>query len=114
MYDRAKRSGLLYEKVRYKQRKRQDKKKIVQPVVQNSSSANETNEQSIDELIAFFDSCVLSRDRSILLDKMESSADLRLASNQTNREMYDKCFHLYRVNPDLVSLISNWVKQLNS
>lgn len=105
LYDRAKRSGRLYEKVRYKQRKRQDKEKNVASVVPNSISEN--NDQTIDELIAFFDSCVLSRDKSKLLEKMESSAEMRLASNGNNREMFDKCFHLYRLDSDLVSFVSN-------
>lgn len=105
MFNRAKRSGLLYEKVRYKQRKRQDKKKIVQSIAPNAT--NEIGEQEIEELIKFFDACVLSRDKSAILDKMQSSAEMRLASNQNNREIFDRCFHLYRLDPDLVSLSSN-------
>lgn len=99
----------MYEKVRYKQRKRQEKKAIVNSVSSNATS--EINAQTIDELISFFDSCVLSRDKSSVLEKMESSAEMRLASNQNNREIFDKSFHLYRLDPELVSLIS---MQINS
>lgn len=105
LYDRAKRSGRLYEKVRYKQRKRNDKKKIVPFNAPNV--VNDNHRQTIDELIAYFDSCVLSRDKSIILEKMESSAEIRLASNENNREIFDKCFHLYRLDPDLVNFISS-------
>lgn len=115
LYDRAKRSGRLYEKVRYKQRKRQDKKKTVQSVQSIvPNSVNENNDQGIDELIAFFESCVLSRDKSALLEKMESSAELRLASNESNRDIFDKCFHLYRLDSDLVRFISNLKKKTSS
>lgn len=103
LYDRAKRSGLLYEKVRYKSRKRQDKKQNTPTVHQNTT--NSIDNRSIEELISFFDSCVLSRDKNEILNRMESSAQLRLASNQNNREIFDKCFHLYRLDAELVRFI---------
>lgn len=100
MYDRSKRSGLLYEKVRYKQRKRQDKKKILQSSTPNPIS--ETDERAVEELIVFFDSCVLTEDKPTLLQKMKASVQVRKASNESNREIFDKCFHLYRVDIGLV------------
>lgn len=64
---------------------------------------DEDDRKQIVELIRYFDSCVLPRDRKELLDKMEATAEMRKKSNETDREIFDKCFHLYRVNPELVS-----------
>lgn len=107
MYDRSKRSGLLYEKVRYKNRKRAPKKPtgLITPnasVAQAVVPGNDNHD--IDELISFFDSCVLSRDKKSVLEKMKSSADIRMQSNQNSRDFFDKCFHLYRIDMDLVNI----------
>lgn len=103
LYDRSKRSGLLYEKLRYKQRKRQGKKEAKrQPQLNGAENAVEN---SVEDLIAFLDSCVLVQDKSEILKKMKESVDVRKLSYRTNRELFDKCFHLYRVDPDLVKII---------
>lgn len=107
MYDRSKRSGLLYEKVRYKNRKRAPKKPAgsITPndsVAQAVATGNDNH--NIDELISFFDSCVLSRDKKTILEKMKSSTDIRMQSNQNSRDFFDKCFHLYRIDMDLVNI----------
>lgn len=73
--------------------------------VQQTPSENDN--LSIDEFITFFDSCVLSRDKNAVLEQMKSSAELRMHSNQNNREIFDKCFHLYRVDMDLVNVYFN-------
>lgn len=102
MYDRKKKSGLLYEKVRYKHRKRQAKKAVVPTIP--PKIITETDKDEIQQLIAFFESCVLNEQKSEILDKMKASAAIRKASNEGNRVFFDKCFHLYRVDPELVKL----------
>lgn len=108
MYDRKKKSGLLYEKVRYKHRKKQTKKAVVPATPPRTIT--ETDKDEIQELIAFFESCVLEDQMPEILDKMKASAVVRKASNDENREFFDKCFHLYRVDPALVKLfcLSLW------
>lgn len=97
----------MYEKVRYKNRKRAPKKPTG-PVTPNDSVAQAVatgnDNHNIDELISFFDSCVLSRDKKTILEKMKSSADIRMQSNQNSRDFFDKCFHLYRIDMDLVNI----------
>lgn len=102
MYDRANRSGLLYEKVRYRHRKRHVKKTNSPTLV---ATIDETDKQAIDDLISFFDSCVLSRDKNEILGRLQSSAHIRAVSNQNDREFFDKCFQLYRLDPQLVRLL---------
>lgn len=98
MYDRSNRSGLLYEKIRYKKRKRETKKSNIRM----STAMAVPNENEMEELIEFFDSCVLDRDKKTVLAKMQESAMARKKSYQSSREMFDKCFHLYQLDSDLV------------
>lgn len=87
--------------MRYKHRKRQAKKAVVPNTTEFIA---ETDKDKITELISFFESCVLHEQKLEILDKMKASAVIRKASNEGNREFYEKCFHLYRVDPDLVKL----------
>lgn len=100
MYDKSKRNGLLYEKVRYAQRKNKPTKK---KTPNNTVTTNQAvSESEIEELVQFFESCVLPRDKRELSDKLQTSAAMRKVSNETNRNIFDKSFHLYRVDSDLV------------
>lgn len=99
MYDKSKRCGLLYEKIRYSQRKNKPKSKKSSKV----NSKQVVGDDEINELVAFFDSCVLPRDKRELSDKLKASAAVRKISNQTNRNIFDKSCHLYRVDSELVS-----------
>lgn len=69
------------------------------------------DEHEIDELIEYFESCVLERDKKNVLERMEKSAMVRKESYRTSRKMFDKCFHLYQVDIDLVSFFFN--KKIN-
>lgn len=100
LYDRSKSSGLLYEKVRYIHRKRRGKKLNVPEMASNIIT--EDDEDEIQQLIAFFGSCVIADQKSELIDRLKASAGIRKASNDGNREFFEKCFHLYRVDPDLI------------
>lgn len=62
----------------------------------------------MDELISFFESCVISQDKKKILEKMKTSAEIRKLSNQNDRNFFDSCFHLYRVDPELVSITFNF------
>lgn len=94
--------------MRYKYRKRTAKKTAVAPNGSPTPTVRTENDRdSIDELISFFDACVLSRDKEVVLEKLKSSVNVRMQSNENNREIFDKCFHLYRVDMDLVNFQSN-------
>lgn len=93
--------GLLYEKLRWKARKAKVKQK--RSLITETNIGEEDLKQ-IEDLIRFFDSCVLPRDNDELLKKMKASTELRKKSNETNRDIFDKCFHLYRLYPELVSV----------
>lgn len=98
LYNRVNKTGLLYEKVRYKLRRIKSKQ------FRNSMAAiiAEDDQKQIDELVKYFESCVLPGCKAELLEKLEISSGLRLKSNGTNRELFAKSFHLYRVDSDLV------------
>lgn len=83
----------------------------------NSKTNEVLDDNAIDELIQFFDSCVLERDRKEVLERMEKSATLRKESYRTSRKILDKCFQLYRVDMELVSFffsIKKYMQILNS
>lgn len=67
-----------------------------------SKNITDNDKDEIEQLIAFFESCVLKEQKTDLLAKLKESANLRKASYNENREFFDKCFHLYRVDSDLV------------
>lgn len=100
LYDRDSRSGLLYQKLRYIVRKIKTKE------IRKSLATffNADDQKQIDELVKFFESCLLPDHKTELLKRMEASSELRLKSNGANRELFDKSFHLYRVDPGLVSI----------
>lgn len=91
---------MLYEKLRYKVRKIKTKeiRKSLNAIV------NADDQKQIDELVKFFESCVLPDQKTELLNRMEASSDIRLKSNESNRDLFEKSFHLYRVDPDLVRM----------
>lgn len=98
LFDKSKRSGLLYEKIRYNQRKNKPKTKPPTKTLKNN-----VNDGDIVELTAFFESCVLPRDKQLLSDKLKSSVAVRKASIETTRDVFDKSYHLYQIDSDLVS-----------
>lgn len=102
LYDRKNRTGMLYEKVRYKVRKNRTKQANVLAAEAELNILSEDDRGKINEVIKYFESCLLPRDKTNLLNKMKESSEIRQRSNETNREIFDKCFHLYRVHPDLV------------
>lgn len=93
----------MYEKIRYKKRKQQAKKPLLSGK-EIENEIGEADEKEIEDLITFFQNCVLPRDEEEVLNKMRASAKVRKISNQNNRDIFDKSFHLYRVNSELVSL----------
>lgn len=112
MFDKTKRCGLLYEKIRYTQRKNKAINKTRKPgQPKDSDNGNNLDEKQIEDLVLFFDSCVLPRDQQTLSDKLKSSALLRKASNESTRELFDNSFHLYRVNPALVRQTINFCQK---
>lgn len=70
---------------------------------------NADDQKQIDELVKFFESCVLPDQKTELLKRLEGSSEIRLKSNEANRELFDKSFHLYRVDSDLVSIFKIFI-----
>lgn len=92
---------MLFEKIRYTQRKQ--KKQAVAINCEGCESI-ESNPEETEELIKYFNDCLLPRDKVGILNKMKESAAVRKNSNQTNRLIFDSSFHLYRVDSSLVCL----------
>lgn len=100
LYNQSKRSGLLYEKVRYKQRK--FNRKQAAGLAENDKVITEDDSKEMDELIKYFNQCILPRDKSEIMKRLKISAQLR--KNQKNNDILTSMFHLYRVDADMVIL----------
>lgn len=60
------------------------------------------------EVVSDGDLCVLPQDKlEKKPKKLKASAAVRKISNETNRNIFDKSFHLYRVDPELVNYHSD-------
>lgn len=98
MYNDDKRSGFIYECIKYRTQKQAKKNKRLPRI----APENAENDFDMDELVVFFESCVLPRDNKKLKDKLAATADSRrnlLAQNQVG---VSKMLNLYRVDPALV------------
>lgn len=108
LFDPTARGGILYEKIRYQQRKKQAIRKRYEQYNEHVDEDNEISEEELEakitELVDFFGNILLPRDRSSLLTKLEESAKLRLtAIRMEKREAYDSSEKLYLVDPELIA-----------
>lgn len=98
LYNKTKRNGLLYEKIRYNQRKFH--RKQIANFAESDKKITENDEKEIDGLIKYFNQCILPRDKSEVMQKLKMSAEFR--KNKKNNNIFTSVFHLYRVDPNMV------------
>lgn len=90
---------MIFECLKYRIRKQSKQKKVVQ-----AARPSTETDFDMDDLVCFFESCILPRDSNKLKDKLAETADWRrdvLAQDQRN---FPKMFNFYSVDPNLVSI----------
>lgn len=97
LYNPELRSGLLFGKLRYDNRKRSEPK-------QRDSSEFEPDEiTNVAELTDFFKKCALPEDKPALMTKLEESAGIRkYFMNKNEKAIFKSSLNLYLVCPELV------------
>lgn len=102
MYNEDAHSGLVFECIKYRSRKQSKQKKLIRP-----QPGTETD-LDMDELIRFFDSCVLPRDTQKLKNKLAETADARRDILAQDQRSFTKMFNFYRIDSNLVSFLLFW------
>lgn len=103
LYDRERSRGLLYEKIRSKNRTACKVKKTT--FKQNSNADLENVDcseyaQQIEEISTFFKDAVLTRDKVIIIERLKETVELRKLSLKNDKHILDSSFHLYMLCPE--------------
>lgn len=109
LFDPVAKGGILFEKIRYQYRKKCATKRRIAENNDNDDDDEEISDEELDEkvseLVDYFGSVWLPRDRSQLLSKLEESAKIRLiAIRQGKTEAFESSRKLYLIDPDLVNV----------
>lgn len=96
---------MVFECIKYRSRKQSKQKKVVQPQPRTETDLE------MDDLILFFDSCVLPRDTQKLKAKLSETADTRRDLLAQDQRSFPKMLNFYRVDLNLVSflLVNVWL-----
>lgn len=106
LFDPVVKGGILYEKLRYQYRKKKaNKRRFVQ--LSDDEEEEEISEEELDvkvsELVEYFGTVLLPRDKPQLLVKLKESARIRLIALRKNkRDVFESSKKLYLVDPGLV------------
>lgn len=97
-----KRSGELYEKLVYRKRKNKNKKKNSH---ESDLDDEENSGKSKEELLEYFENCVLPDNKNDLIQILKESVGVRFLDLINDKALIERSFQLYLVLPELVCLL---------
>lgn len=110
LYNDKTKTGFVFESIKYKKRQRKQDKQKEAPVVHRLEN-NNINIDETEELIRFFDACILPRDTAKVKDKLSETVNLRRNILVPDHQYYRKILNMYRVEPNLVVFQDVFLRQ---
>lgn len=101
VFNPHKKSGYLFEKLKYKKRKH--------VITQTTNTKQLANEQSIEEgkikeeLIEYLKKAVVSKEKKHIVEKLKETVDVRRNCLNDQKEIFNSSFQLYLACPQLVN-----------
>lgn len=117
LYDPKHRKGLVYHKLAYRQYGKKDRiEDELQNLTISEQVEDENNTNTLDpneelELLLYFRTCIVNRDKEILKIKLKQTIELRETLIKKKDTVFYQSFPFYFVSPDLVIYFSLFIEK---